>query len=111
MSILQQTSPFVLAGLLFLALMLSYIGGRWVNRRYMPTSSPADVDTSTISSTLLGLLALLLAFSFGMANSRFEIRRQLTTDEVNAIGTAILRTDVYPDSVRKKIICTVPKIP
>ena len=50
---------------------------------------------------LLGLLGLLLAFTFGMSNSRFNTRRELVIEEANNIGTAILRTDVYPDSIRK----------
>jgi hypothetical protein len=49
---------------------------------------------------LIGLLGLLLAFTFSMANSRFDDRRQLIIEEANIIGTTILRTDMYPDSVR-----------
>ena len=49
----------------------------------------------------MALLGLLLAFTFSMSNSRFDNRRQLVIEEANAIGTAILRTDFYPDSVRK----------
>lgn len=50
---------------------------------------------------LLGLLGLLLAFTFSMSNSRYDTRRQLVIEEANNIGTVILRTDIYPDSVRK----------
>lgn len=57
-------------------------------------------DLGAINGTLLGLLALLLAFTFGMSNSRYDTRRQLVIEEANAIGTVILRTDVYPDSIR-----------
>jgi hypothetical protein len=35
-----------------------------------------------------------------MANSRYDTRRALVIEEANAIGTAILRTDIYPDSMR-----------
>ena len=51
--------------------------------------------------TLLGLLGLLLAFSFGIASSRFDTRRQLVIEEANDIGTVILRTDFFPDSTRR----------
>lgn len=57
----------------------------------------------TISSTLLGLLALILAFSFGMANARYDTRRSLAIEEANAIGTVILRTEVLPDSIQKEL--------
>lgn len=60
----------------------------------------SEDDIGTINGTLLGLLALMLAFSFGMANSRYDTRRQLVIEEANVIGTVILRTDIYPDSMR-----------
>jgi hypothetical protein len=45
----------------------------------------------------LGLLAFLLAFTFGIAASRFDIRRQVVLDEANAIGTAYLRAAMLPE--------------
>ena len=48
----------------------------------------------------LGLLALLLAFTFGLAASRFETRRQVFLDEVNAIGTAYLRAALLAETDR-----------
>ena len=38
----------------------------------------------------LGLLAFMLAFTFGLAASRFDDRRQVVLDEANAIGTTYL---------------------
>ena len=35
----------------------------------------------------LALLAFMLAFTFGLAASRFDVRRGLVIDEANAIGT------------------------
>jgi hypothetical protein len=48
----------------------------------------------------LGLTALLLSFAFGMSATKFDNRRQLIVEEVNNIGTTILRCDLYPDSAR-----------
>jgi hypothetical protein len=45
----------------------------------------------------LGLLAFMLAFTFGMAASRFDTRKQLVLDEANAIGTTYLRTAMLPE--------------
>ena len=36
---------------------------------------------------MLGLLGLLLGFSFAMAVGRYDLRRPLVVDEANAIGT------------------------
>jgi hypothetical protein len=52
---------------------------------------------------MLGLLAFLLAFTFGMAASRFELRRELVLDEANAIGTAYLRAALVPEPHRTEI--------
>lgn len=60
-----------------------------------------DTDNSGILSSLLGLLALILAFTFGMSGSRYENRKASLIDESNCIGTAILRADTYPDSLKK----------
>lgn len=48
----------------------------------------------------LGLLAFLLAFTFGIAASRFDARRQVVLDEANAIGTAYLRVAILPEAHR-----------
>ena len=55
-----------------------------------------------ISSSLLGLLALILGFTFAMAGSRYENRKNNLIDEANCIGTAILRADIYPDSLKNE---------
>ena len=40
---------------------------------------------------MLGLLALIIGFTFAMALSRFEARRAAVLNEANAIGTTALR--------------------
>ncbi len=46
---------------------------------------------SSLQNGLLGLLALLLGFTFAMAVQRFDARKSLVLEEANAIGTAYLR--------------------
>ena len=54
----------------------------------------------TLESAVLGLLALLLGFSFALATSRYDLRQNLEVDEANAIGTTWLRTDTMDAPVR-----------
>ncbi len=61
-------------------------------------SKRVSTEDSGILGSMVGLFALLLAFSFGMAGSRFENRKNNLIEETNCIGTAILRSDIYPDS-------------
>jgi hypothetical protein len=51
----------------------------------------------TLVGAGMGLLAFFLAFTFGLAASRFDNRRQLVLDEANAIGTAYLRAQLVPE--------------
>ena len=53
-----------------------------------------------VEGSLLGLLALLLAFTFSMSAARYENRRLVLIQEANNIGTAILRADLYEPSER-----------
>ena len=55
---------------------------------------------NTIQTAIFALLGLLLAFSFSMAASRYENRKQDVVQEANAIGTAYLRTDLLPEPQR-----------
>lgn len=101
LTLLQSASTTVIAIILFILIIIFYIVGYRLHRKKINKRPQQSVeDLGAINGTLLGLLALLLAFSFGMSNSRFDTRRQLIIEEANAIGTVILRTDIYPDSMR-----------
>ncbi len=101
LTFLQSTPTIVLALILCVLLIVFYIVGHRV-RRFQVLRNPAfgTSDLATINGMLLGLLGLLLAFTFSMSNSRYDTRRALVVEEANNIGTVILRTDVYPDSMR-----------
>ncbi len=101
LSLLQSIPAIVITSAMFILLIGFYILGFRLRTHTIKRSKNQKVeDLGAISGTLLGLLALLLAFTFGMSNSRYDTRRQLVIEEANAIGTAILRTDIYPDSMR-----------
>lgn len=57
-------------------------------------------DVSTLESAVLGLLALLIGFTFAMSLSRFEARRDAVLNEANAIGTTALRARLLPEPHR-----------
>jgi len=101
-TLLQSASTLLVAALLFLLLICFYLLGYWTRSRGIKKNPhQSKVKLGTINGTLLGLLGLLLAFTFNMASSRFDTRRQVVIEEANSIGTAILRADIYPDSMRQ----------
>lgn len=54
-------------------------------------------DLGVVQGAVLGLLGLLLGFSFAGAAGRFVERQDLIVREANAIGTAYLRADLVPE--------------
>jgi hypothetical protein len=87
-------------GALVLFTELGFHLGRRAGRT---TSDEARSQIGTIQAALLGLLALLLGFTFAMGMSRYEMRRQLVLDEANAIGTTYLRAQVLPEPQRQEL--------
>ena len=55
-----------------------------------------DANISTLEFAMLGLLALMIGFTFAMALTRFDERRAALLDEANSIGTAALRARLLP---------------
>lgn len=82
-----------------LALMSVELGYRFARSRQQQAQEEKAQLGSMVGSTL-GLLAFMLAFTFGLAGSRFEARRQIVLSEANAIGTTYLRTAIIPEPMR-----------
>lgn len=76
---------------------VSSFAGKFVGN-YIGKKSPDEKTAET--SALTALLFFLLAFTFGMSGDRYDSRRKIVIEEANNIGTAILRSDLYPDSTR-----------
>jgi len=99
-SFLSSFASVTIAVVLFIAIILTYgIANRIAKNKKNKDSVPGDFGP--VEGALLGLLALLLAFTFSMSASRHDMRRQIIVDEANNIGTAILRADLYADSTRQ----------
>jgi hypothetical protein len=61
-------------------------------------------NISTLESAMLGLLALMVAFTFSMALSRFEARRDAVLNEANSIGTTALRARLLAEPHRTETL-------
>jgi hypothetical protein len=57
----------------------------------------ANHFVSSLAAPSIGLLALMIGFTFAMSLSRFEARKAAVLDEANAIGTAALRGRMLPE--------------
>jgi len=88
-----------IVGLLLLA--LAEVGFRAGLRLFVRKDEPRKGQIGTVQGAVLGLLALLLGFTFSMAVARYEIRRDLVLQEANAIGTTYLRASLLPEAHAK----------
>jgi hypothetical protein len=103
-----NTTPILLLGLLLLLVMLAaatagYFLRRWWKRSQSAEGAEVSGQEGYIVSAVLGLLALLLGFTFALAVDRFETRRGLVLQEANAIGTSYLRSQLLDEPHRSRM--------
>ncbi len=91
------TAVALLCGL-FIALELGFRAGRGSAAENDPKAAG---QVGAIQGAALGLLGLLLGFSFAAAGARFLERQDLIVREANAIGTAYLRADLLDAPARE----------
>lgn len=95
-SYLSQFNSAALSSLLFLVMAAVY----FASARTATRLQDKEANFGPVEGAVTGLLALLLAFTFSLSASRYDARRQVIVQEANAIGTATLRSDLYPEPER-----------
>src|SRR3954468_12248899 len=99
-----RAPPWLIA-LVVAALLLCSAGIGQLVRRRLPVerSDEEKVGEQLIVSAMIGLLALLLGFTFALAIDRFDTRRTLVLEEANAIGTTWLRAQILDEPGRTQL--------
>jgi hypothetical protein len=87
---------WVIVIFLLLLIEAGYRLGRYRRQR---AADEMETPVGAIVGATLGLLGFILAFTFSLAASRFDARRQMVVEEANAIGTTYLRAGLLPDQV------------
>jgi hypothetical protein len=83
---------------ILLVVLLSVEFGYWLGKyKHSRHEEEKETPLGTMVAAELALLAFILAFTFGLAAARFDIRRQVLLDEANAIGTTYLRAGMLPE--------------
>lgn len=85
----------VLAGIVTL-LLASF----WVGRRVGRGRDEDAPHLGVVQGATVGLLGLLIGFTFSGAVERFVMRQDIITHEANALGTSWLRGDLLPEANR-----------
>ena len=95
--LMYDLNSILIVTVLFCLILLAHEAGyRLGHHRQARTDLDVKNQTNTIQAGTLGLLALILGFTFNMALQRYNNRSQAVITEANAIGTALLRTQLLP---------------
>jgi len=95
--------PLLIFGISLLVLWLSAWVGWSVLRKRRGLEEDAREDFGVILSATLTLLALLIGFSFSMAITRYDQRKNYEEAEANAIGTELVRAGLLPPADSKTV--------
>ena len=95
--------PRVFFVLSLVVLWLSALFGTFIGRRMRPLKEEERDDFGVVQTAILTLLGLLIGFTFSMAVSRYDQRKNYEEAEANAIGTEYVRADLLPFSDEVKV--------
>ncbi len=92
---LTDHPALVFAASALLLMVAAWIGAGVVTRMQGLGESTSEYFSIIVAANLT-LLALVIGFTFSMAASRYDQRKNLEEEEANAIGTEYLRADLLP---------------
>jgi len=102
LNLLYETDLLVLYALILVLIAGAAELGSWLGRRSQPAVQESGIGALT--GAALGLLALLLAFSFSLALSRYDTRRTMVLEEANAIGSTANFALMLPEPAQPAIL-------
>jgi hypothetical protein len=82
-------------GIIFAAFEVGFLLGRY---RYNRLNKEKDSLVGPMVGVMLGLLAFMLSFTFGVAASHFDARRQLVLEEANAIRSTYAMAEMLAEA-------------
>jgi hypothetical protein len=104
MEFLYTIPAWIIASGLFLGLLVgAEFGFRVGQLAKGPADEATDAGMGIVKGALLALVGLLLGFSFSMAASRFDARKDVILREANAIGTVWLRAGLLQAGTAAKM--------
>lgn len=104
LNLFQNVSLLEISAFTLLLLFIAFEGGVFLGKKHRLAADQEDkAPIGSIVAAALGLLAFLLAFTFGIAAAKFDERRMLVIDEANAIGTTYLRAGYLANPYQTEI--------
>jgi hypothetical protein len=96
-------SPYFVFAVTIFAMWLAERSGDFLSNRHRKLEDDFHQDLDLVVTATLTLLALIIGFSFSMAISRYDQRKNYEEAEANAIGTEYVRAGLLPDADAAKV--------
>jgi hypothetical protein len=100
-------NPFDYPFLILLASLPTFWTSAWIGlslrARRQNQTEDSHGDFAFVLGAALTLLGLIIGFTFSMAVSRYDQRKNLEEEEANAIGTEYVRADLLPAADAEKV--------
>ena len=96
-------NPFIVFAVSLVAQWLAAYFGDFLRKRSHAIRKGERNDLNTKKTATLTLLALIVGFSFSMAVTRYDQRKNYEEEETNAIGTEYARADLLPAEDAKRV--------
>jgi len=84
-------------------LWLSFLLGTVLRKRRSGMAEEERGDYGVLLAAMLTLLGLIIGFTFSMAGTRYDQRKNLEEEEANAIGTEYVRAELLPADTAEKV--------
>jgi hypothetical protein len=101
--------PSLMLVVSFIGLLLAAMLGVVAQKAWNPVKTSDHNELAIVQSAALTLLGLIVGFSFAMAISRYDQRKNLEEAEANAIGTEYVRADLMPQSAAAAMRSTLKR--
>jgi hypothetical protein len=88
--------PLIFLVVSFVTLWVSVLVGNYFREKMQPLEEQQREDFGVVQTAAMTLLGLLIGFTFSMAVSRYEQRKNYEEAEANAIGTEYVRAGLLP---------------
>jgi hypothetical protein len=96
-------NPFIIFVIFFVIQWCAAYLGDLFRRTVRLLDADEREDFDTVLTATLTLLGLIIGFSFAMAVSRYDQRKNYEEAEANAIGTEFVRADLLPTEDAKRV--------
>lgn len=107
---LYSLSSISIVLVLFSLLLLFNQLGYWLGQRYK-NDDDGDIKalTNAVQTSTLGLLALLLGFTFSMSMQRYDQRNQAMIAETNEVQNLVLQVQLLPEQQQQQLLPMIKK--